>query len=187
MEKRRRGTAVRRRGTTLERGPPLAGACQILIVLGGLGSGVGSSPSTGTIPGMSRLEPLDPGNLRETAVVGEHLLDPMLPHHAQVNGVPGRQVRMILQKPAGIRHGPVGDGKDRNAQMGHGVEEPEGNLRELQGPIAVQDLLQHLGVGTCRGSPAFDDPFEEALTGQSLGALPPGRVHEDVRVDQDHR
>jgi hypothetical protein len=31
-----------------------------------------------------------------------------------------------------------------------------------------------------------DDPVKEPLAGQSLGTLLACRVHEDVRVDQDH-
>jgi hypothetical protein len=48
----------------------------------------------------SRFYPLGPGNLREATVIREHLLDPVLPHHTQVNAVPGGQDRMILKKPA---------------------------------------------------------------------------------------
>ena len=45
---------------------------------------------------------------------------------------------MILEKPAGLRHGAIRDGKDGNAQVGHGVEELKGHLRELQGRLPFE-------------------------------------------------
>ena len=93
----------------------------------------------------------------------------MLPHYTQMNAVPGGQGRMILKKSARFRHGPIRDGEDRNSEMGHGIENLESNLGDLQVPVAVQDLLQHLGVGTGRRSLTVDDPLEEPLAGQPLG------------------
>ncbi len=46
----------------------------------------------------SRLPTLDPGDLREAAIVREHLLDPVLPHHPQVNTTPRGEPRVIFQK-----------------------------------------------------------------------------------------
>ena len=51
----------------------------------------------------SGLEPLDPGDLRESTIVGEHFFDLMLTHDAEMDPIASGQAGVILGDPAGLR------------------------------------------------------------------------------------
>ena len=93
---------------------------------------------------------------------------------------------MVFEKSSRLRHRAIGDGEDGNAEMGDGVEELEAQIRNFHRAVAVQDFLQHLDVGSGRGRLFADQALEKSLAGEPLRALLARRIHEDVRVDQDH-
>ncbi len=127
-----------------------------------------------------------PGDPIEVAVVAHDLLNASLLHRRQVYGVSGRQVGMGLdQRPR------TSDGRLVNREHGEGqgqdpAEDRSGILEATDRPVAVDHLLQQLGVGRMRSELAEGHLLQVARTGLLLRACDPGRVHEDVGVEEDH-
>ncbi len=93
---------------------------------------------------------------------------------------------MDLEKSASGPHFLLADVNDGNPEGRHGVEDSESELGATDCPLALQDLLQRFGVDAAGWTFTGHDSLQEGLAGQALGTRPARRVHEDVRIQQDH-
>jgi len=77
------------------------------------------------------------------------------------------------------------DGQDLVNDAEQGVEGWLDGVTAVDGDVAVQDLLQHFGVGH-QALAVADQFFEQSLRVAFVGMGRADEVHRDIRVDQNH-
>jgi hypothetical protein len=122
---------------------------------------------------------------RSSAVERHYLLDLEPPHDRHVQRAPRRNTGRAKQNALGRLHVLHLDRMDYVDHAGECVEGGLDGFASVDGGVAVQDLLEHLGV---RYQPPFvtDRALQQTLRVALVGMGSSDQVHGDVGVDQDH-
>ena len=84
------------------------------------------------------------------------------------------------------RNGREIDREDLVHEAQHGIEGRLDRVEAVDGDVAMENLLEHLGVGH-EALPLGDAALQEPLRVRLQGMRGPHQVHGDVGVDEDHR
>ena len=89
----------------------------------------------------------DPGKIVEMPVEAEDVFDVMDPHDSEVNGIPSGQLRVADDDLACLLNDVEIDRQHLIDDLEHDLEARLDGVASVDGHIAVEDLLQDLGVG----------------------------------------
>ncbi len=159
---------------------------ETVFELGGGGGAGGGADGDGRRRAL-RLGPPDPVHSVEPPVIGQDLGEPVGFQHAQMYAIPGGERWVGGQQAPRAAHLVLTYRQDGDAKRDDAVEDPEPQIGSSDAPIAMEDLLEHLRVGTRCGSLPAHGRGQERTGRAPLRALPTGGVHEDVGIEQDHR
>jgi hypothetical protein len=133
-----------------------------------------------------RRDSRDAGKTVETRVEAHDHRDSSPLHDGQVQRIPGGEPRVAEHDALGA----VGIGElDGEDLVGDAQERIEGGLDRVapvDGDIAVEDLLEHLGARD-EGLLPSQGALEHLLRIPFVGVLGAHQVHRDVRVEKNHR
>ena len=113
------------------------------------------------------------------------LLDVMLPHDREVDGIPSGQIGVADDDLAGRGHGLESDRQYLVYHLEYQVEAGLYRVAAADGDKTVENLLQHLGVSD-QSAALGDRSFKESTGVHFVRVLGAHEVHGDVGVDQDH-
>ena len=129
-----------------------------------------------------------PCNTREAVKIrgkAQDLTDSMLFHDSEVDGIACREARMAEDNLLGTLDGGPRDVKHLIDDAQQSVECRLDGISAVNGDVAMQDLLQYLGVGD-EALATIDQLLEQALSVALVGVRRAHQIHGDVRIDQNH-
>ncbi len=139
-----------------------------------------AAPHPGSLP-----ESLKAGNTVEGGIETEDAAHAVPLHDRRMKGIARRKGRMASEDLPRILDVGKFDREHLFRQRSENVPRIPDRFQPPYGRVAVEDLLEHLGIGheSLTGS---DQVFELSLGGELEGMGRPDQVHRDVGVEEDH-
>ncbi len=130
-------------------------------------------------------EAFDSGEAVEAGVEGQDLVDVVLLHYGQVDGVAGGHLFVAQNNLFGALGCGVVDREDLVDDAEQGVEGWLDGVTAVDGGVAVEDFLEDFGVGY-QALAVADQFFQQLLRVGFVWVGRTDQVHRDIGVDQKH-
>lgn len=127
----------------------------------------------------------DSGKTIKTRIEAEDLLDPVLPHHGQVQGIARGQLAITQNNLLGFFHRSMVNRQNLVYEREQNVKSRLNGLPAIDSYITMQDFLQDFRIRDQSLTLGYEF-LEQALSVRLVQMRRPDKIHGDIGIDENH-